>query len=252
MLFTGIAERAIRTSYTFETREARAEILGSRWRDVGAVFRFSIERTNLFDVKLPVDQLPLIDRFFPQVRLSKFSGSLIRDTRSRNMRLDPLDPARGTVLSADGEWAARAIGSEVGCVKGFIQGSWYRQLPATRQMVVALRGAFGRRTWLRAGGNSLDPDGGPVLGPGGQPVTAQVQDLPASERFFAGGATTNRGFSTDQLANEDTISPGGFPTGGNGEILLNGELRVDIGPVRSPEWSSWTPATSSSTPQISV
>ena len=82
MLFTGIAERAIRTSYTFETREARAEILGSRWRDVGAVFRFSIERTNLFDVKLPVDQLPLIDRFFPQVRLSKFSGSLIRDTRT--------------------------------------------------------------------------------------------------------------------------------------------------------------------------
>ena len=231
MLFTGIAERAIRTSYTFETREARAEILGSRWRDVGAVFRFSIERTNLFDVKLPVDQLPLIDRFFPQVRLSKFSGSLIRDTRSRNMRLDPLDPARGTVLSADGEWAARAIGSEVGYVKGFIQGSWYRQLPATRQMVVALRGALGAAHGFARAVTVLDPDGGPVLGPGGQPVTAQVQDLPASERFFAGGATTNRGFSTDQLANEDTISPGGFPTGGNGEILLNGELRVDI--VRS-------------------
>ncbi|HEX5108145.1 MAG TPA: POTRA domain-containing protein [Vicinamibacterales bacterium] len=228
MLFTGIAERAIRTSYTFETREARAEVLGSRWRDVGAVFRFSIERTNLFDVKLPVDQLPLIDRFFPQVRLSKFSGSLIRDTRSRNMRADPLDPEKGTVLSADGEWAARAIGSEVGYVKGFVQGSWYRQLPATRQMVVALRGALGAAHGFPRTVSLLDADGNPVPGPDGQPLSQLVQDLPASERFFAGGATTNRGFSTDQLANEDTISPGGFPTGGNGEILLNGELRVDI------------------------
>jgi outer membrane protein insertion porin family/translocation and assembly module TamA len=54
-----------------------------------------------------------------------------------------------------------------------------------------------------------------------------VQDLPASERFFAGGDTTVRGFSLDRLGTAKTISATGFPTGGNGEIVLNVELRID-------------------------
>ena len=60
-------------------------------------------------------------------------------------------------------------------------------------------------------------------------VTSQtVRDLPASERFFAGGDTTVRGFSLDRLGTAQTISSTGFPTGGNGEIVLNVELRIDV------------------------
>jgi outer membrane protein insertion porin family len=55
-----------------------------------------------------------------------------------------------------------------------------------------------------------------------------VQSLPASERFFAGGDTTVRGFSLDRLGNQQTITATGFPTGGNGEIILNAELRVSL------------------------
>lgn len=228
LLLTGIAERAVRTSYSFETREARAEVLGTRWGDVGGVFRFSIERTELFDVNLPLDQRPLIDRFFPQVRLSKLSGSLVRDTRRRDNEPDPLDPSEGTQLSADAEFAARAIGSEVGYVKGFLQAGWYRQLPSSRRMVFAVRAAIGAAHGFRRDVGVLDADGNPVLNPDGSPSMEVVQDLPASERFFAGGSNTNRGFSNDQLGNEDTISPGGFPTGGNGEVLLNTELRAGL------------------------
>ena len=36
-----------------------------------------------------------------------------------------------------------------------------------------------------------------------------------------------RGFSLDRLGTDATISPTGFPTGGNGLIVLNAELRVD-------------------------
>jgi outer membrane translocation and assembly module TamA len=55
-----------------------------------------------------------------------------------------------------------------------------------------------------------------------------VQDLPASERFFAGGDTTVRGFSLDALGNEETITPAGFPTGGNSVVILNTELRIAL------------------------
>jgi outer membrane translocation and assembly module TamA len=55
-----------------------------------------------------------------------------------------------------------------------------------------------------------------------------VEDLPASERFFAGGDTTVRGFSLDRLGTEETITETGFPRGGNGVVVLNAELRVNV------------------------
>jgi translocation and assembly module TamA len=66
-------------------------------------------------------------------------------------------------------------------------------------------------------------------------VTITVEDLPASERFFAGGDTTIRGFALDTVGAPNTISSTGFPRGGNAVLLMNGELRVpvwkDIGAV---------------------
>jgi outer membrane protein insertion porin family len=225
VVVTGIAERAIRTSYSFVTREVRAEVGGRLSADYSGAVRFSIQRTRLFDVdpNLSLEERPLIDRLFPQVRLSAVSGTLIHSTRD-----DDLDPSRGMFVSADGELAARGLGSEVGYLKGFIQGSWYRQLPAERRMVLAVRAVLGAAHGFRREVPLLDEDGNPVTDPGGAPLTQVVQDLPASERFFAGGSTSNRGFATDRLGSPETISPGGFPTGGNGELLLNSELRVGL------------------------
>ena len=68
----------------------------------------------------------------------------------------------------------------------------------------------------------------------GAPVVALVDDIPVSKRFFAGGDTTVRGFSLDRLGDESTISPQGFPTGGNGVVVLNGEMRVGVvGPLQA-------------------
>jgi outer membrane translocation and assembly module TamA len=60
--------------------------------------------------------------------------------------------------------------------------------------------------------------------------------IPEPERFFAGGDTTNRGFSLDALGvrhepadpQSDTIDKNGFPIGGNATVVLNGELRVPV------------------------
>jgi outer membrane translocation and assembly module TamA len=62
----------------------------------------------------------------------------------------------------------------------------------------------------------------------GQPVTETLEDLPASERFFAGGDTTIRGFALDTAGAPNTISSTGFPRGGNALLLMNGELRFPV------------------------
>jgi outer membrane protein insertion porin family len=213
VVVTALVEQARRSSFNFDRREARVEA-GFRLSPIySAIGLYSFQRTRLFDERFTPDAPPpLIDRLFPEVRLSKVSASLIRDKRD-----DPLDPSTGTMMIVDGELAARAIGSEVGFVQTYLQGFSYHRLPAQRRVVLAL----GARVGLAQGFTRL------VEG-----VT--IQDLPASERFFAGGDTTVRGFTLDRLGNEDTITPTGFPTGGNSVIILNSELRMAIvGPLQA-------------------
>jgi outer membrane protein insertion porin family len=65
----------------------------------------------------------------------------------------------------------------------------------------------------------------------GDPIPDQVvtvEDLPASERFFAGGDTTIRGYALDTVGEPSTISITGFPKGGNAVTILNAELRVPV------------------------
>jgi outer membrane protein insertion porin family len=62
----------------------------------------------------------------------------------------------------------------------------------------------------------------------GNVVTPFVEDLPASERFFAGGDTSVRGFALDTVGTPETLDKDGFPLGGNGLVVLNGEVRAPV------------------------
>jgi len=211
VLVTGILDQAIRSSFNFITREARAEMglrLSPRYSLAG---RYSYEHTRLFDERFTDAEKPLIDRVFPQVRLSTFSGTLIRDSRN-----DGVDPERGTFVVLDGQAAARAFGSEVGFLRSFVQAFQYYRVPAARRTVFVVGARLGAAHGFRR----------EVVGEDGS--VAVVQDLPASERFFAGGDTTVRGFSLDRLGTAPTISPTGFPTGGNGLVVTNAEVRVAL------------------------
>jgi len=217
VLLTGIVDQAKRSSFMVRTRELRAEAGGHASRFFSVAGRYSFQHTKIFDVTfLPDDPLAsLIDRVFPQVRLSKFSTSLIRDSRD-----DVLDPSRGTFLSANTDVAARSIGSEVGFAKTFAQAFEYFKLPTRRRIVLATAERIGLAHGFPRLVQTIDPSTG-------APTTSVVQDLPASERFFAGGDTTVRGFALDRLGTAATINANGFPAGGNGEIVLNMELRMD-------------------------
>jgi hypothetical protein len=131
-------------------------------------------------------------------------------------------------MSIDGDLAARGMGSQVGFVKGFAQAFLYRRLPGTTGTVLAGGARIGLATGFPRQVPSLDAAGQPILDAAGQPIMQTVRDIPASERFFAGGDTTVRGFATDRLGDERSVDESGFPKGGHALLVLNTELRVPV------------------------
>ncbi len=223
LLLTGFIEQGLRSSFNFTRRGGRVELARRLSSSVSVSGRYVIQRDRIFEARFDPEDQALIDRLFPQVLLSTFSGSVIRDTRD-----DPLGPTKGALLGLDADLAARAIGSEVGFAKVFTQGFIYRRLPGRRGVVFAGGARLGLADGFDRGVAQVDDNGNPVIGPDGQPVIEIVSDLPASERFFAGGDTTVRGYALDRLGTAETIDRNGFPKGGNAVIILNGELRVPV------------------------
>ena len=220
---TATAEQQIRSSFNFARRAFSAEVGRRLTRAVSLSGNYQIQRTELFNERFnPADKL-LIDRLFPQVRLSSFSSSAIRDTRN-----DPVDPATGHYFSGNAQVAARRIGSEVGLIKSYLTAQLLRTLPRTNQMVFVANGRLGLATGFGREVVRTGEDDRPIAGAEGGPVLDVVKDLPASERFFAGGDTTVRGFALDQLGTPATIDKDGFPIGGNALVIFNAELRIPV------------------------
>ncbi len=208
---TGVVEQQIRSSFNFARRSVSAEVGRHLTRLISVAGSYSLQSTRVFDEQLRAADQPLVDRLFPQVRLSSFIGSLIRDTRN-----DPTDPSSGLYLSANGQLAARTIGSEVGFAKSFMTAQAFRIVPRTNHVVFAGAARLGLADALPR----------EVLTSAGTVET--IQELPPSERFFAGGDTTVRGFALDTLGSPQTLDVNGFPIGGNALVILNAELRVPV------------------------
>jgi outer membrane protein insertion porin family len=214
LALTAAIEQGIRSTFNFARKGVNAEVGRRLSPGVRASARYSFGTTRTFqNGPITPENQSRIDRLFPQVRLSAFAGAISRDTRN-----DVLDPERGAFVSEEGSIAARALGGQVGFLKSYVQGFWFHRLPVRKRIIFAGRIAAGlAHGFPRA----------VVTAPGGVPEQP-IEDLPASERFFAGGDTTIRGFALDTAGAPNTISPTGFPRGGNALVLLNGELRVPV------------------------
>jgi outer membrane protein assembly factor BamA len=215
---TGATEQAVRATFNFARRGVTAELIRRLTQRLRTSYRYALSSTRTFDERLTEEDQAQIDRLFPQVRLSTFSGALAQDTRD-----DLAEPSRGMFLSAEGSIAARALGGEVGYLKTYLQGNWFTRLPGPRRIVLATRAALGLADGFPREAQPVDDAGNPIEG---DPIV--IEDLPASERFFAGGDTTIRGFAVDTVGAANTISPKGYPRGGNAVLLLNAELRVPV------------------------
>lgn len=221
---TTFVEQTRRTSFSFNRKGVTSDY-ARRIGPFTVTGRYTFDYTKVFEERISVEQQLLIDRLFPQVRLSKLFGGVLRDSRD-----DVLDPQRGAVIGVDTSVAAKRLGSEVGLIKSFFQGFIYRRLPG-RGVVVAA----GARLGLAAG---FDQVVSPVLEianraplkPGAAAraefFPTVIREVPASERFFAGGDTTVRGFALDRLGSAETLDENGFPKGGNGMAVFNLETRA--------------------------
>ena len=143
--------------------------------------RYDLTTSELFNLKINPIQ---IDRnFADNLWLSAVSASVVTDTRD-----DPVDPRRGRFGIVDVEWSSALLRSRAPFVKGL--GQQYLFFPVGEAVVLAVSGRLGLAWTLGADEPAL---------------------VPITERFFAGGATSLRGYKLDRAG---PLDPSGYPVGG--------------------------------------
>ena len=177
--------------------------LSHRWtRSKTAQYRFSYRRVGVDQGRLKIDPalIPLLSQ---PVRVGILSGTYIDDRRD-----NPLDAHSGTHNTLDLGLASKAFGSQVAYMRMLARNSTYHRL-GTR-LVLARTTTFA------------------VLGGlGGNPaIEDPAQDIPLPERFFAGGASSHRGFPDNQAGPRDLKT--GFPLGGKAMLVAGTELRFPV------------------------
>ncbi len=212
-----------------------------------ARFRFEDVRLRNFESLLVKDLL----RPDSKIRTSGFGTNFVFDTRQDcsikytildiiakgdpgdPCRYSATNPTRGIYLTADYTVSVPALGANVGFQK--FQGSFYsfytpkflRNTTFAGRAILGLATVFSRSQTVS---------------------TAQFPDLedslPISERFFAGGSTTLRGFEFEQAGPRVVIVPQGtfrnsegnpvflspftIPFGGNALAIVNAEARIPL------------------------
>jgi outer membrane protein assembly complex protein YaeT len=197
----------------FDTRRFSALLQSERRLNAqtSLFFRYNYEKASVSNL----ENIELLFRENRPVRLSKLSASLLNDRRD-----DPLNATRGTFSSIDLQLIPRFLGSQSQFYRIFLQQQYFR--PITKSTVFATSARFG---WLKPfGKNTVDKTLAPEL----------QTPIPISERFFAGGSTSLRGFRLDQAGPlfpkpvPGSDKPLRIPIGGNALFISNNELRFPI------------------------
>jgi outer membrane protein assembly factor BamA len=139
-------------------------------------------------------------------QIGRIGASFISDRRN-----DPLNPSTGTFSTTTLQVAAPPFGSELSFTSFFQQAAFY--FPAGSG-VFATAFRFG---WNHPFGKTAQFV--EVFDSNTKQFVQQTQQLPATERYFAGGSTTLRGFSLDLATprNDLTLEGGNAITIGNVE-----------------------------------
>jgi outer membrane protein insertion porin family len=173
--------------------------LHSKWL-LSYGYRFERQRGFIPDPAAPV---------IPQTVVSVAPVTL---TFSRDARDSVLDATRGTFISHGFEFAPKVLGSDYPYFRYYVQYFKYFSLKRPRPVPFGEKApsprlifATGSRVGLQRGFNK----DGAVL----------------TDRFYAGGGTTVRGFHQDELGPR---LANGEPAGGNAVLVLNEELRYPL------------------------
>ena len=156
---------------------------------MAVTYGYDYSRSHIFEP----DPLPGIPPLELQAKIARLTSTYAWDRRN-----DPFSPQDGWFHSSGVELGAKTLGSDLRFVKYLAQQHYYRTVRRRLVLASALRLGLGR---------GFD------------------QDLIPSERFYAGGGTSVRGFAEDGLGGVDFF---GDPRGGNGMLILNQEARVPL------------------------
>ena len=158
-------------------------------------YRYTFRRVTLDrnSLKITPQLIPLLSQ---PVRVGLIGGSFIQDRRD-----DPVNSHRGVLNTVDLSYAYKGFGSETDFTRLLVRNSTY--YPIGRDIVLARSLQFGYiQRW------------------GGLP------EIPLSERFYSGGASTNRAFPDNQAGPRDPLT--GFPIGGSALFFHSTELRFPL------------------------
>jgi len=158
-------------------------------------YAYQFELNHVFDPNPDPDDPFAIDERWRQARLT---ASFVLDTRS-----DPIEPRRGQLHASNVEYGLEVLGRNGRFVKYSAQQFVFTEVAG--RWLPGVVSASGAR--VSAG-----------RGFGGQ-------DLILSERFYAGGANTVRGYPEDALGGVDFF---GDPVPGQATLVLNQEIRFPV------------------------
>jgi outer membrane protein assembly complex protein YaeT len=184
-------------------------------------FRYSFENAKLFNLEnIPDLEVTRNER---AIRLGLFSAGFTRDTRD-----SALNPTRGQLFSVDNSVAARVFGGNESFNKLFSNYQSYYTVPDRLPLLGETVLAFAARIGLASAFKVTDRNGDGV-------ISEPERRLPISERFFAGGATTLRGFRFEEAGPQGILEPRTanelptlVPLGGDAQTLFNFELRYPL------------------------
>ncbi len=179
---------------TFAARRYEGSVqLAERLSRANSVqYRFTFRNVKLTDLVVAQELIPLLSQ--PD-HTGLISATFIQDRRD-----DPINSHRGVYNTVDVGISLRQFGSQSDFTRLLMRNSTY--YPIGRDIVLARTTQFG---WIQR-----------LSGP----------DIPLAERFFSGGATSNRAFPDNQAGPRDTTT--GFPLGGNALLMNSTELRFPL------------------------
>jgi outer membrane protein insertion porin family len=183
-------EKAHQTAFDASRTDFSLQIVKNLTPNRNLLFTASYQPVNLQDIRENIHAQELPDQT-GIIQIAQLGTSFIRDHRN-----DPFNPSEGTFERTTFQVAAKPYGSEVNFTSLYNQSIFYiPRNPAVLATSVTLG-------WNRPFGN-----------------TAPV---PITERYFAGGATTLRGYGQDKAGPEG---------GGDAITIVNVEYRFPLQPL---------------------
>ncbi|MGH9946771.1 MAG: POTRA domain-containing protein [Pyrinomonadaceae bacterium] len=197
-------------------------------------FRYKFEDVRLFNIQsLLIRDLLLPDS---RIRTSGFGVTFVRDTRKncstrytildiieKGESTDPCrynasDPTHGDYLTAEYNVSVPTLGANIGFNKFQASYNFFRTFPKFRNTTFAARAILGL-----AGVFKENTRFGPPDFPGLENI------LPISERFFAGGSNTLRGFEFESAGPRIVVAPQGDFRNSRGEIVTLDPFTIPFG-----------------------